>query len=83
MANSRWFEDVVGRHIAAAVATLPAEAAAAQERGRTKNPWAAAEDPPLIPYADDLANTGISHVSGPKTPQMADASGEFCVYHDC
>jgi hypothetical protein len=34
--NPRWFEDVIGRHIAA---TLPPEViAAAQERGRTRDP---------------------------------------------
>jgi predicted ATPase/DNA-binding SARP family transcriptional activator len=38
VANSRWFEDVVGKHIAAAAATLPPEVvAAAQERGRARD----------------------------------------------
>jgi predicted ATPase/DNA-binding SARP family transcriptional activator len=38
VANSRWFEDVAGKHIAAVAATLPPEAvAAAQERGRVRD----------------------------------------------
>jgi predicted ATPase/DNA-binding SARP family transcriptional activator len=38
VANSHWFEDVVGRHIAAVTATLhPQVAAAAQERGRGRD----------------------------------------------
>jgi hypothetical protein len=38
VANSRWFEDVAGRHIAAAAATLsPDVVAAAQERGRARD----------------------------------------------
>jgi hypothetical protein len=45
VANSRWYEDVVGRHIAAIAETLPAEVvAAAQERGRTRDLWATAEE---------------------------------------
>jgi predicted ATPase len=38
VANSRWFEDVFGRHIAAIAATLPPEVIApAQERGRARD----------------------------------------------
>jgi tetratricopeptide (TPR) repeat protein len=38
VANSRWFEDVAGRHIAAAAAALPPDVVtAAQERGRTRD----------------------------------------------
>jgi tetratricopeptide (TPR) repeat protein len=38
VANSRWFEDVAGRYIAEAAATLPPEVvAAAQERGRARD----------------------------------------------
>jgi predicted ATPase/DNA-binding SARP family transcriptional activator len=38
VANSRWFEDVAGKHIAAVAATLPLDVvAAAQERGRARN----------------------------------------------
>jgi len=38
VANSRWFEDVAGRHIASAASTLPPEVVeAAQERGRVRN----------------------------------------------
>ena len=40
----RWFEDMVGQHIAAAAAHLPPEVvAAAQERGRQRNLWETAE----------------------------------------
>lgn len=45
VANSRWFEDVVGRHIAAAAATLPPEVVLmAQERGRAREVWATVEE---------------------------------------
>ncbi len=38
VANSRWFEDVFGRHIVALASTLPPEVvAAAQERGRARD----------------------------------------------
>ena len=38
VANSRWFEDVFGRHIEAVAATLPPEAVeAARERGRARD----------------------------------------------
>ena len=38
VANSRWFEDVAGRHIAAVAATLPPDVVtAAQERGRARD----------------------------------------------
>jgi tetratricopeptide (TPR) repeat protein len=44
VANSRWFEDVAGRHIAAVAATLPPEVVtAAQERGKAQDPWTTAE----------------------------------------
>jgi tetratricopeptide (TPR) repeat protein len=40
VANSRWFEDVAGKHMAAVAAALPPEvAAAAQERGRARDLW--------------------------------------------
>jgi tetratricopeptide (TPR) repeat protein len=39
--SSRWFEDVLGRHISKAAAHLPLEAvAAAKERGRARDAWA-------------------------------------------
>ncbi len=45
VANSRWFEDVAGKHIAAVAATLPPDVvAAAQERGRAQDLWVAAEE---------------------------------------
>ena len=38
VANSRWFEDVAGRHTTAVAATLPPDViAAAQERGRARD----------------------------------------------
>jgi ATP/maltotriose-dependent transcriptional regulator MalT len=45
VANSRWFEDVAGRHITAAAAALPPDVvAAARERGRARDLWATAKD---------------------------------------
>jgi hypothetical protein len=45
VANSRWFEDVAGKHITAVAETLPPEAVtAAQERGRARDLWATAEE---------------------------------------
>ena len=45
VANSRWFEDVVGRHIAAVAATLsPEVVAAAQRRGQARDLWATVEE---------------------------------------
>jgi tetratricopeptide (TPR) repeat protein len=45
VANSAWFENVIGKHISAAAATLPPEVvAAAQERGRARDLWATADE---------------------------------------
>jgi hypothetical protein len=45
VAGSRWFEDVAGRRIAAVAAALPPEVvAAAQERGRARDPRATAAE---------------------------------------
>jgi tetratricopeptide (TPR) repeat protein len=45
IANSHWFEDVFGRHIAAIAATLPPDVvAAARERGRQRDLWATVEE---------------------------------------
>jgi tetratricopeptide (TPR) repeat protein len=45
VANSRWFEDVAGRQIAAAAVALPPDVvAAAQERGRAGDPWATVQE---------------------------------------
>ncbi len=45
VANSHWFEDVAGKHIAAIAASLPPEVvAAAQERGRARDLWATVEE---------------------------------------
>ena len=45
VANSRWFEDVVGKHIASAAASLPPDVvAAAQKRARARDLWATAEE---------------------------------------
>ena len=40
VANSRWFEDVAGKEIAAVAASLPPDVlAAAQERGKARDLW--------------------------------------------
>jgi len=45
VANSRWFEDVVGRHIQTAEAALPPEAVAAtRQRGQQRDLWATANE---------------------------------------
>jgi tetratricopeptide (TPR) repeat protein len=45
VANSQWFEDVAGKHIAAAAQALPpGVVAAAQERGRARDLWDTARD---------------------------------------
>jgi predicted ATPase len=45
VANSRWFEDIAGRHIATVAATLPPEVVAtAQKRGRALGLWETAEE---------------------------------------
>ena len=45
VANSRWFADVAGQHIAAAAEMLPSNVvAAAQKRGRARDLWETAEE---------------------------------------
>ena len=45
VSNSRWFEDVAGKQIAAAEGSLPPEVvAAAQERGRARDLWETARE---------------------------------------
>jgi predicted ATPase/DNA-binding SARP family transcriptional activator len=45
VANSKWFEDVAGKEIAAVAESLPPEVvAAAQERGRARDLWEMAEE---------------------------------------
>ena len=45
VANSRLWRDIAGRHIAAAASTLsPEVVATAEERGRTRDVWATAEE---------------------------------------
>jgi hypothetical protein len=45
VANSRCFEDVVGRQITAAAVTLPADVlATAQKRGQARDLWATVEE---------------------------------------
>jgi tetratricopeptide (TPR) repeat protein len=45
VAHSRWFDDVVGQHVAAAAEALPADVvAAAQERGRARDLWVTARE---------------------------------------
>jgi tetratricopeptide (TPR) repeat protein len=44
VANSVWWEDVVGKHIATAAASLPPDVvAASEERGRARDLWSTAE----------------------------------------
>ena len=63
VANSRWFEDVAGKHITSVTATLPPEVVAvAQERGRARDLWATAEE--LVAELGDKM-TGPSGVSNP------------------
>ena len=45
VANSRWFEDIAGQHIAAAAESLPPEVVqAARERGRARDLWKTAKE---------------------------------------
>ena len=45
VANSRWFEEIAGREIAAAAEALPPDVvAAAQARGRARDLWATVEE---------------------------------------
>jgi hypothetical protein len=45
VANSRWFEDIAGREIAAAAEALPPEVGArAEERGQAKDLWATVKE---------------------------------------
>jgi hypothetical protein len=45
VSNSRWYEDIAGRELAAAAAGLPAEVAvAAQESGRARDLWNTARE---------------------------------------
>ena len=45
VSESRWFEDVSGKHIAAAAESLPPDVvAAAQERGRARDLWETAKE---------------------------------------
>jgi DNA-binding SARP family transcriptional activator/predicted ATPase len=54
IANSRWFEDVVGRRITAAAAVLrPDEIAAAKTRGETLDPWETARE--LLQHVERMA----------------------------
>jgi predicted ATPase/DNA-binding SARP family transcriptional activator len=59
IANSRWFEDVVGKHITAAAASLqPDVITAAQERGRVQDLWSTTEE--LLRELGNGAETGTS-----------------------
>ena len=54
--NSRWFEDVAGRHIAAAAKALPPEVvAAAQVRGQARDLWQTVEEILAAPVQFGLA----------------------------
>ena len=49
VANSRWFADVSGSHIAKVALMLPAEVAeAARLRGRSRNLWTSAQEALLM-----------------------------------
>jgi tetratricopeptide (TPR) repeat protein len=53
VANSQWFEDVAGKHIAKAAESLPPEVVeAAKERGRARDLWETAEEL-LLELSDD------------------------------
>ena len=53
VANSRWFDDVIGREIATIAATLPPDVVqTAKARGQTKDLWPTAAD--LIEELSDL-----------------------------
>jgi tetratricopeptide (TPR) repeat protein len=68
VARSRWFEDVAGRHIGAAAASLPQDAvAAAKERGRARDLEATAAE--LLVELEGMAEEG-SPASG-----LVDSSG--------
>ena len=55
VANSRWFEEVIGRHIADAAATLPSDVVtAAQERGQARDLWATAKE--LLANLDSIVD---------------------------
>ena len=54
--NSQWFEDVAGRHIAAAAKALPPEVvAAAQARGQARDLWQTVEEILTAPAQFGLA----------------------------
>jgi tetratricopeptide (TPR) repeat protein len=61
VANSRWYEDVAGQHIAAVAATLPPDVvAAAQERGRARDLAATVAE-----LLDELGGTGTDSLELP------------------
>jgi tetratricopeptide (TPR) repeat protein len=67
VANSRWFEDIAGKEIAAVAATLPPDVvAAAQERGRARDLWDTAAE--LLQELEDAdancANSTGNHTRG-------------------
>ena len=65
--NSRWYADVVGKHIASATEGLPADVvAAAQERGRSGDLWATVDAL--------LAEWGPEDVEAEGSAQPADRS---------
>jgi tetratricopeptide (TPR) repeat protein len=54
IASSQWYEDVVGRHIAAVATTLPPDVVAvAQERGRARDLWETVEE--LLVELEDVS----------------------------
>jgi hypothetical protein len=60
VANAQLFEDIAGKYIAAAAATLPPDViAAAQERGQARDLWATAEE-----LVEELGGGGVFAVRG-------------------
>ena len=71
VANSRWFEDVIGRHIADAAARLPAAVAeAARERGRKRDLAATLEE-----IRQELAGRQNVERQRAQAPEMATGDG--------
>ena len=73
VANSRWFEDVVGRQIAAVAETLPPEVVvAAQERGKARDLEATMAEPDFISGCREVAWQAPRPASGTADPRGTD-----------
>jgi hypothetical protein len=74
--NSHWFEDVAGKRVSAAAATLPSEVvAAAQERGRARDLWTTVEE--LLVELEE--ETGPC---SPRTPDIGESLRSPCLHLD-